>query len=561
MLRILETILPAAAFAAILLAPSAPAQVASALIRQGDALSGAPAGHLVTTGLMELSGNTSGGFAVSLSSSDGTTTLSHIWGSFDGTAPGILRTEGTHDNIMQTSFETFFGISNQGEVSYSPLGTDLLTSATSVDCVFVDDLAVCKEGYPIPSLPGKVWRFGSRPDITSDGHPYWGSGINDMSGTNEGYGLFFGSGATLLFKTGDTLPGMNAPVGSSIDFDYRFSALGTHWITNVASTGGTAIDSHVILDGSVLVISGTPTIEGQMVPVSAGGMGGEAWQVFDFFGISEAGDYMITGDTSGLTTADEFLLKNGVMLYREGGMVAGETLVGSIEDARMDEAGNVAYVWAITSPSGNLEAAFLNDTLIIKEGDLVDLDGDGVVEPNSKVVDIDVLWIARNGKRYLTADIDVNGTTSTTDDIQALFEIDPPCPMPSVYCTAKVTSGGCLPAIGFTGTPVPGGGFSATCDQVEPNRMGLLFYSMTGSFGGGVPFQGGFLCAEPPQTRLPVQDSGGSLACSGTFLTPLESVVTSLTPGTQVWSQYWFRDPAAASGTGLSDALFFTVCE
>ena len=559
--RIQEILVSSAAFAAILLAPSASAQVASALIRQGDALSGAPAGHLVTTGLMEVSGNTNGGFAVGLASSDGTTTLSHIWGSADGTSPVVLRTEGSYDNIMQTSFETWFGLSNQGEVAYSPLGTDLLTGTTGVDCVFVDDLAVCKEGYAIPSLPGKVWRFGSRPDITADGHPFWGSGINDMSGTNEGYGLFFGSGATLLFKTGDTLPGMNAPVGTSIDFDYRFSALGTHWITNVASTAATSMDSHVVLDGSVLVIGGTPTIEGQVVPVSAGGIGGEAWQFFDYFGITESGDFMITGDTGGPTTSDEFLLKNGVMLYREGDVIAGETVIGSIEDARMDPIGNVAFVWAVTSPSGNLEAAFFNDTLIIKEGDAVDLDGDGTVEPTSLVVDIDVLWIASNGKLYLTADIDVNGTTTTTDDIQALFEIDAPCPTPSVYCTAKVTSGGCIPAIGFTGTPIPGGGFTVTCDQVEPGRAGLLFYSTTGNFGGGFPFQGGFLCASPPQMRTPVQDSGGSLACSGTFSTPLDALVSSLATGTQVWSQYWFRDPASPSTTGLSDALTFTVCD
>ncbi|HVS11433.1 MAG TPA: hypothetical protein VMS76_16305 [Planctomycetota bacterium] len=558
--RILEKLLPAAAFAAVLLATPASAQVASALIRQGDALSGAPAGHVVTTGLLEISGNTNGGFGVNLSSSDGTTTLSHVWGSSDGTAPTVLRTEGTHDNIMQTSFETFFGISNQGEVSYSPLGTDLLTGTTSVDCVFVDDLAVCKEGYPIPSLPGKVFRFGSRPDITSDGHPYWGGGINDMSGTNEGYGLFFGSGATLLFKTGDTLPGMNGPVGSGIDFDYRFSALGTHWISHVASTAGTTMDGHVILDGSVLTIGGTPTVEGQIVPVSAGGIGGEAWAFFDYFGISETGDYMITGDTSGPTTTDEFLLKNGVILYREGDVIDGETVIGSIEDARMDEAGNVAYVWAITSPSGNLQAAFWNDQLIIKQGDLVDLDGDGVVEPTSIVVDLDTLWTASNGKLYLTADIDVNGTSSTTDDIQAFFELDAPCPSPSVYCTAKVTSGGCVPAIGFTGTPIPGGGFTVTCDQVEPGRMGLLFYSTTGNFGGGFPFQGGFLCASPPQMRTPVQDSGGSLACSGTFSTSLDALVSSLAAGTQVWSQYWFRDPASPSTTGLSDALTFIVC-
>jgi hypothetical protein len=34
----------------------------------------------------------------------------------------------------------------------------------------------------------------------------------------------------------------------------------------------------------------------------------------------------------------------------------------------------------------------------------------------------------------------------------------------------------------------------------------------------------------------------------------------ALVPGQQVWLQGWFRDPGAASGTGLSDALTTILC-
>ena len=33
-----------------------------------------------------------------------------------------------------------------------------------------------------------------------------------------------------------------------------------------------------------------------------------------------------------------------------------------------------------------------------------------------------------------------------------------------------------------------------------------------------------------------------------------------LTAGKEVWTQYWYRDTASPSGTGLTDALHFTIC-
>ena len=59
-------------------------------------------------------------------------------------------------------------------------------------------------------------------------------------------------------------------------------------------------------------------------------------------------------------------------------------LFGSIDDAYMNEAGNIAYIWdVVDATAGDLEALFVNDKLILKEGDAVDLDGDGTIEPTS----------------------------------------------------------------------------------------------------------------------------------------------------------------------------------
>jgi hypothetical protein len=53
--------------------------------------------------------------------------------------------------------------------------------------------------------------------------------------------------------------------------------------------------------------------------------------------------------------------------------------------------------------------------------------------------------------------------------------------------------------------------------------------------------------------------------CSGTFDFDFNQHIQggadpSLVPGAFVYCQYWYRDPASVSTTGLSDALCFSIC-
>jgi hypothetical protein len=137
----------------------------------------------------------------------------------------------------------------------------------------------------------------------------------------------------------------------------------------------------------------------------------------------------------------------------------------------------------------------------------------------------------------------------------------------TTYCTSKVTSAGCTPAIAATGTPSAsaGGGFVVSTTNVLDNRFGLYFYSKSGA--NNAPFQGGTLCALPPLTRTPVQDSGGTAPCGGMYSIDFNAYVASgkdpaLVAGAQVWIQTWGRDPGfpAPNNTSLSDALSCTIC-
>ena len=139
---------------------------------------------------------------------------------------------------------------------------------------------------------------------------------------------------------------------------------------------------------------------------------------------------------------------------------------------------------------------------------------------------------------------------------------------PTTYCTAKPTSQGCLPTIGWVNEPSLSAqaNFFVTCDDVTNQQPGLWFH---GPGPQSTPFLGGTLCVTPPFTRGPVVMSGGSppgtVDCSGSlsWLIPKQWMANhGWTVGTTVHGQWWFRDPTHPDGTGigLSDAIQFTVC-
>lgn len=139
----------------------------------------------------------------------------------------------------------------------------------------------------------------------------------------------------------------------------------------------------------------------------------------------------------------------------------------------------------------------------------------------------------------------------------------------SIYCTSQPNSLGCTPAIDFQGVPSAsaGTGFDVTASGLLNNQFGILFYGTTGA--NDHPFHGGTLCVAPPIVRTPVQSSGGTappfLDCTGAFSFDLNAWIAAghdpgLIPGTQVWAQYWSRDPFSAPfGDNLTNAVTFVI--
>jgi hypothetical protein len=408
-------------------------ETASALVREDDALPGAP-GETVSS-INNPVVNHVGGYALTVNTSGSGTTLSHIWGNAGGGPGTVIITEGIIGDLEQTSFESFHGFSDAGVPAYSALSTSLITGTTGLDGAWLGMTPVLNEEDPVPTLPGQFSTFNSRVAVTADGIPYWVGGISDtQGGSTQNRVLFFSTGLTPVLMSGDTIPGVAEPI-INIDFDYRYSEFGTNYLTQVTVDSSTTDDGLMVINGNALLIDGTIVRENFPVPASAGGLPGELWDNFDRFSVTEFGDYFITGDTNAATGEDEFVLLSGQIILREGDMVdspMGPLVVsGSIEGGYMNEDLDWAVTWDVNAPTGNVEALILNGEVILMEGDAVDLDGDGVVEPNSILADFTGTTSLVVGDRqggggydiYFTADIDTEGTSSSSDDTEGMFRI------------------------------------------------------------------------------------------------------------------------------------------
>ncbi|MCE9596220.1 MAG: hypothetical protein K8S98_18675 [Planctomycetes bacterium] len=138
----------------------------------------------------------------------------------------------------------------------------------------------------------------------------------------------------------------------------------------------------------------------------------------------------------------------------------------------------------------------------------------------------------------------------------------------TVYCTAKVNSQLCIPAIGFNGSPSASSAspFNITCSEVLNKKNGILFY---GYQPFGAAFEGGHLCVKAPTKRTAVQSTNGNplpTDCSGTMTYDFNPLIQgggdpALIVGASIYAQFWYRDPGdfTGFGTGLSDALSFVI--
>ncbi|HVS10460.1 MAG TPA: hypothetical protein VMS76_11345 [Planctomycetota bacterium] len=356
---------------------------------------------------------------------------------------------------------------------------------------------------------------------------------------------------TVFAKEGDQLAGQVDLVSDFGTGPHNFAFNESGDIMFVADLNGlTTTDGVMYLNNTLLAQEGSPS------PVA-----GRNWLTLSTsvrMSVNDAGDWVHTGTLDGSTADDLVIIKNGTLFRQEGEVLAAFspfalTSFGS-GPVEIDAAGNVLWFGDWNDPDTTKDTGlFLNDTLLVQEG--VTMIGGVVVQSLSSVTD--GYKLSPSGRYVIFEATLQNG-------VNGAFMID--LEGPTFYCTAKVTSSGCVPAIDFSGLPSAGAGsgFLITASQIEPQKSGLFFYGKSGP--AAFPFQGGTLCVNPPQTRTPVQDSGGAALCSGTYSIDFNTHIAggsdpALVAGQQVHGQYWFRDPGfpAPDNTGFTNAIEFTI--
>lgn len=419
--------------------------IATALFQEGAQLPNAPAG-LTVSSINNPAVNTVDGFAFAVNvQDDGLTTFSYIWGHATGGTGAPLISEATYGDLQQTAFESFYGLADDGSAAYSASG-NYISSGSSFDSVFVDATKITARGDAVPTVPGQYTSFASRPGIFADGTPYFAGGLTATQGssTSQNRALFKGAGMDVVYMGGDLLgnTGGDLVSTSTIDFDYRFSRGGTNWISPVTLSATSSTDSILVINGDGVILDGTVMREGNPVPGTVTPFV-ENYAAFDFVGINDAGDWFVTGDTNGAIATDEFVMKNGVIVSREGDAVTSPlgpgTIDGAIEAAYMNENGDWAAIWDLTVGGNNLEALFVNGAPLLVETMKVDWNGDGSIDAldnNGRVANFTGISSLAVGEPdvngffdvYFTADIDFNGTSSTLDDLEGAFVLHVPAP-------------------------------------------------------------------------------------------------------------------------------------
>ncbi len=232
------------------------------------------------------------------------------------------------------------------------------------------------------SAPGfanpAVINFIYRPMMLPNGWIYFIASIDeDNNGSTDSRAMYQVSPAgvvALLYSTNNLLDGQVMSSSNGYDFDFDVSENQVYSINVVdLNTGSTINDAAVSINGTIIVQENTP------IDLT------ENFDNFDMVRINSSGDNIITGDSDGSATSDEYIIVNGDIQVREGDFLDGIELTtpATCQGVDINDNGDVAFTWAISGIQEYLFSGNVNDpggladaNMILKRNDSLDIDGD-----------------------------------------------------------------------------------------------------------------------------------------------------------------------------------------
>ncbi len=544
------------AAAAIAMADSF-AQAPSVALRPGDTLDWQGPSHTVSR-VLEPQLNQFGcrGISVELISPSGAFEVVH-WGSCDGDAPAVLRGPATHGGIEQNAVDAVnWGFDGGGEIVYH---ARLLTGGSSV---WVGDTLSVMRG---DAVPGTTNRFFTNPGAfgvlagTGSTGPLFASSLMDASGNNRGAGLFQGTSANRLLRSGQSLIGLSAPLAAQLlppVWFRRFVALspnGAHWCASVELQGA---GSALVVNGRAVMLQGLAVETGFPVPASVAPQA--TWTSIIDVSVDDHGRWTaLLGYELASGQRERAIFRNGVALVEEGASFGTLNPITQFDRIHTSRNGRLAF---LARAGGSQLHLIVDEQVALSVGDEVDYTGDGVVDPGFTVRRLGAFTAGTalddDGTVWMNAHVETpSGTLEWVLLVVGGFELGTP------FCSPAVANSTGVPArIGAAGHAVAGGlPLTLRATDLPTHSFGYFLGSQTTAH---VPMAGGSmgtLCLGGNLGRFDAQivNSGGG----GSFQIDVDTTnipglpPSAVQPG-ETWTfQAWFRDANPSVTSNFTDAV------
>ncbi len=457
---------------------------------------------------------------------------------------------------------------------------------------------IIREEDPAPGYAvGAVINILYRPMMLPNGRMYFVASIDeDNNGSSDSRAIYQvspGGFISLFYTSNNPLNGGQVLSNTNgYDFDYDVSenqAFSIHVVD--MNTGSTLNDGGVAVNGTLVLQENDP------LNLT------EDFDNFDMVRINSNGDYLVSGDSDGSTTTDEYIIVNGSVQVREGDVLDGYplTTAATVQNMDINDNGDAVFHWATDGIEEYLFTGNVNDpgglasaTMVLKRYDTLDVDGD--FEWDYVITDFNAFNQYRGYElkdtNILYMNVDLRDTANNTRE--AIIRIDPFCR--ALRSTINTTA--CFDdtlIIGGSTVTSNGAYFDTTsvgtCQSIDRYLVNFLpepdmgtesavicagdsvfiagnFFSAPGTFLSVLPssLTGCDSTVEVSIANLPVYDTqltfelcqGDSILAGGSYQTASGVYVDSLT------SQYFCDSIVTRSVTFLSEystQLSYSICQ